>query len=110
MSHLFRLFLAAGLVAFVILAFAFSLVTHGIDVLAPSQLFVFLFLLVLYVVPTALALYRNCRTTAWIAALNILLGWTLFGWVIALGWAASGKVVLADPAQHSSPGPALQRR
>jgi hypothetical protein len=30
--------------------------------------------------------------TVWIAALNILLGWTLFGWVIALGWAASGKV------------------
>lgn len=94
MGQPFRLFMAAALVAFVILAFTIGLAKHSSDLLAPFPFnpLVFLVLMVFYVVPTALALFRNCTATVWIAALNILLGWTLFGWVIALGWAASGKV------------------
>jgi hypothetical protein len=89
-----RLFMAAALVAFVILAFSVGLAKHPSDLLAPIPFnpLLFLVVVVFYVVPTALALFRNCTATVWIAALNILLGWTLFGWVIALGWEASGKV------------------
>ncbi len=94
MSQPFRLYMAAALVAFAILAFSVGLARHSVDLLAPIPFhpLVFLGLIALYVVPTALALYRNCAATVWIAAVNILLGWTLYGWVIALGWAASGRV------------------
>ena len=103
MSHLIRLFIAAGIVACGILAIALGLARHSADLLAPFHLFVFLVLVALYLVPTGLALYRNCTATAWIAALNILLGWTLFGWVIALGWAASGKAGVLPPSTPGRP-------
>ncbi|MGA8085748.1 MAG: superinfection immunity protein [Terracidiphilus sp.] len=108
MSHLFRLFAAAGLAAFAVLVIVVGLARHNADLLAPFNFFALIVFMVLYIVPTALALYRNCRATAWIAALNILLGWTLFGWAIALGWAASGKVAEVHPTLPSPPGPALQ--
>ena len=94
MSQPFRLCMAAALVAFVTLAFAVGLAKHSPDLLAPIPFhpLVFTVLVALYVVPSVLALYRNCTATVWIVALNILLGWTLYGWVIALGWAASGRV------------------
>lgn len=96
MSQHFRLYSTAALVAFVTLAFSVGLAKHSADLLAPIPFhpLVFLVFVAFYVVPTALALYRNCTATVWIAALNILLGWTLYGWVVALGWAASGKVRL----------------
>jgi hypothetical protein len=37
-------------------------------------------------------MYRDCKSTAWIVAVNLLLGWTIFGWFVAMGWAASGKI------------------
>lgn len=103
MSHLIRLFLAAGLVACGILAIALGLARHNADLLAPFHFFVFLVFVALYLVPTALALYRNCTAIPWVAALNVLLGWTLIGWVIALGWAASGKVRMLPPATPQRP-------
>ena len=110
MSHLFRLFVAAVLVAFGILVIAVGLARHDSELAAPFHLLALLVFVVLYVVPSALALYRNCRATRWIVALNILLGWTLFGWAIALGWAASGKLAVVHPTLPSPPGPALQGR
>ena len=102
MSHLFRLLTAAGLLASVFLVIAVGLARHNADLAAPFHLFGFIILLVLYLVPTALALYRNCKATAWIAALNILLGWTLFGWAIAMGWSATGKVSAANLGRSGS--------
>jgi hypothetical protein len=58
----------------------------------------------LYLLPSALAAYRDCRATAWIIALNILLGWTVLGWVVAIGWAASGKARKAPPTLPAPPG------
>jgi hypothetical protein len=110
MSHLFRLFVAAGLVAFGILVIAIGMARHTADLLAPLHLFLFLALVALYVVPSALAVYRNCTAVAWIIALNILLGWTFLGWFLALGWAASGKVAVVNHTLPSPPGPALQGR
>jgi hypothetical protein len=43
----------------------------------------------LYFVPILVARRRQHETIAGIAALNILLGWTFIGWVVALVWALS---------------------
>ena len=41
----------------------------------------------LYFLPTWIALGRKHRNSAAIVVLNIFLGWTFLGWVIALIWA-----------------------
>lgn len=43
----------------------------------------------LYFIPTIVALMRDHRSKGGIIVLNILLGWTLIGWVVSLAWAAS---------------------
>jgi len=105
MGNMLRLFVAAGLVAFAILVIAIGLARNTAALLAPVHLILFIVLVAAYVLPTALALYRSCAATGWIAALNILLGWTLFGWVVALGWAAGGKISTVHP---STPAPPVQ--
>lgn len=40
-----------------------------------------------YAAPAFIAAYRNHPNVAAIVALNILLGWTFLGWVVALVWA-----------------------
>lgn len=96
MSKRFRALFAAGLVVFAILMIAFGLVRDTAALLPPIHLISFVVLVVGYLLPSALALYRNSTAIGWIAALNILLGWTLFGWVIALGWAAGGKTRISS--------------
>lgn len=44
-------------------------------------------LMFLYMLPTLIAWKHEKRNFGAILALNILLGWTLFGWVGALVWA-----------------------
>jgi hypothetical protein len=92
MGSLIRLFVAAALVAVAIIVVAVGLATNDAALAAPAHLIVFIGLVALYLLPTGIALYRGCSAKGWITALNILLGWTLFGWFIALGWAAGGKV------------------
>jgi hypothetical protein len=47
---------------------------------------------VLYFLPTILAFARNKRDTTAILLLNIFLGWTMIGWVVALVWAVKTDV------------------
>jgi len=47
---------------------------------------------VLYFLPTILAFARNKRDTTAILLLNIFLGWTMIGWVVALVWAMKTDV------------------
>ncbi|MCG8608927.1 MAG: superinfection immunity protein [Pseudomonadales bacterium] len=44
-----------------------------------------------YFVPTFIALKRNHTNVAAIAALNILLGWTLLGWIGSLIWSLTAQ-------------------
>jgi hypothetical protein len=55
-------------------------------------LIVFTLGVIAYIFPLALASHRKCEAAAGIAVVNIFLGWTFIGWVVALAWAASGKV------------------
>lgn len=48
-------------------------------------------LAVLYFLPCLLAGVRGRRNTIAIFALNLFLGWTLLGWVMALVWALSAQ-------------------
>lgn len=42
-----------------------------------------------YFLPTIIAFKRGKRNRGAILALNLLLGWTVLGWVISLVWALS---------------------
>ena len=44
--------------------------------------------LVLYFLPSIIALARSKRDTLAIFLLNFFLGWSVIGWIVALVWAA----------------------
>ena len=92
MNNLLRLLVIAGLAAGAIVIVALGMQRHNVDLLAPVTLVLFLAGVMVYLLPTGLAAYRDCKSTAWIVAVNLLLGWTIFGWFVAMGWAASGKI------------------
>ncbi|WP_320675896.1 superinfection immunity protein [Prochlorococcus sp. MIT 1300] len=56
-----------------------------------AEVFIFgivsLILLVIYFLPSLIAFSRKCPSALAITALNLFLGWTLFGWVASLVWA-----------------------
>ncbi len=93
MGSLLRLTAGAGLFALAFLAITVGLANSA----GPVHLILALFVIALYLVPSGLALHRDCEAAWWIVTLNILLAWTLFGWVIALGWAATGKEAVPQP-------------
>jgi Superinfection immunity protein len=47
---------------------------------------------VMYFLPTILAIVRNKRDIAAILLLNLFLGWSVIGWVVALIWAVKSDV------------------
>jgi hypothetical protein len=49
----------------------------------------------MYFLPTILAFARNKRDTAAILLLNLFLGWTMIGWVVALVWAVKTDIPVA---------------
>ena len=53
--------------------------------------------LALYCVPSFIAVTKNKRNKNAIVALNVLLGWTFVGWVVALVWSLMHED--ADPSQ-----------
>lgn len=46
-------------------------------------------ILVVYVAPTIVAALRNHRSAGGILVLNMMLGWTIIGWILALIWACA---------------------
>jgi hypothetical protein len=53
---------------------------------------------VIYFYPTIVAKRADHPNIGGIKALNLLLGWTFLGWVIAMVWAKSYQPKLANPA------------
>src|SRR3954454_11788215 len=53
--------------------------------------FVFLVALGLYFLPTIIALVRRVPDRGAVIVLNLFLGWTLIGWVVALAMAARSR-------------------
>ncbi|MDE3200832.1 MAG: superinfection immunity protein [Acidobacteriota bacterium] len=104
MKPLMQLIVTCALVlaAFLLIAPDFATDTAALN--GPMHLLIFLLVLVAYLVPTAIAIYRNCIASVWIILLDILLGWTLVGWAGALGWAIVGKTrrdpIIQGPPSH----------
>lgn len=59
------------------------------------SLIAFLFIVGLYFLPTIIAAARHKQNTIAIGALNLFLGWSFIGWIVALIWALS-----ADPQMY----------
>lgn len=58
-----------------------------------------------YFLPTIIATLRNHRNAGAIVAVNVLLGWTFIGWVVALVWSMTNPptpVVVQQQAQPPS--------
>ncbi len=53
----------------------------------------------LYLLPTSIAIARKRSNTGAIFVLNLFLGWTLVGWVVALVWSVADDKKPAAPAQ-----------
>lgn len=47
--------------------------------------------LLFYFLPGSFAAFRRRKSFRWILAINLLLGWTVIGWIVALIWAFAGK-------------------
>lgn len=47
--------------------------------------------LCLYFLPTVIAIGREHRNTGAIFVVDLFLGWTLVGWVVALAWSVSAQ-------------------
>lgn len=50
---------------------------------------------VMYFLPTIIALIKSKRDTVAILLLNLFLGWSVIGWIIALIWAARNDTPVA---------------
>jgi hypothetical protein len=50
---------------------------------------------VMYFLPSIIAVARSKRDTLAIFLLNLFLGWSVIGWVVALVWAAKNDVPAA---------------
>jgi len=60
-----------------------------------------LILFIFYLIPSMVAGARKHPSAAAILALNILLGWTMLGWVIALIWSLTTPVNMPIKPQAS---------
>ena len=58
--------------------------------------------LVIYFLPSYIAMARNHKQMVPIFVLNLFLGWTLVGWVVALAWAFTNDA--SKEANNESPG------
>ena len=109
MNHLLRLLLIASVAACAVVLVSLGFVRHDAALMAPVHLVLFLLGVLLYLLPWELAIYRDSKSTEWIALVNAFLGWTLVGWIAVLIWAAVGKVreaahPLSVPHAHPAPG------
>ncbi len=53
-------------------------------------------LMLVYLLPTLIAAARRTQNRIAILSLNLLLGWTLIGWVVALVWSLSRVTAKAE--------------
>lgn len=97
MNNLLRLFVVGGLVALAILSIALGMARNVGALSAPAHLLVFVLAVAFYILPIGLAIYRDCKDAVWITVVDVFLGWTIFGWFVAIGWAASGKSRVLPP-------------
>jgi len=61
-------------------------------------------IIVLYFLPTISAYERKKKNSSSILVVNLFLGWTIIGWIVALSWALAkdtDPVVIVKPDEHT---------
>lgn len=58
--------------------------------------FMFVVFLGLYLIPTIIAVQRKHTASGVVFFVNFFLGWTFFGWLVAIIWATSGRTEADD--------------
>ena len=81
-----------------------------VDGAAAGIVIIFLLIAGLYFVPTIVAMVRQVSNLGSVIVINLFLGWTLIGWVIALAMAARSKppgagTVIVNTGGGSQPPP-----
>jgi Superinfection immunity protein len=61
-------------------------------------------MLVLYLLPTIVALVRRVPNTGSVAVINLFLGWTIIGWIVRVGWPEG-----SPPRAPAEPGVTVSR-
>jgi hypothetical protein len=74
-----------------------------------TQLVIWILVLVIYFLPTIVAGRYRHRNSSAIGALNLFLGWTLLGWVVALVWALTRPADLSSRDNFAVDDVALRR-
>lgn len=62
----------------------------------PASLFGFIVFLAFYMIPTIVAVIRKVTNQGSVAVINIFLGWTLIGWVVALSMACKTSILVRE--------------
>jgi hypothetical protein len=62
-----------------------------------ANVIMLMLVLIIYMLPTLIAFGREHPRRGEIAVINIVIGWTLIGWIIVFLWAALGRTE-AQPA------------
>ena len=108
MNNLLRLLVIGGLGACAVVFIALGMAQNNAALLAPVHLLLFLVVTAVYLLPVALAVYRDCKSALWIGLIDVFPGWTVIGWFAALGWAAGGKVRVIPPRLAPPANPVLR--
>lgn len=95
------------IIALALVVLVCSLVGQGTNnAAAVAAVIFFIGSAVLYICPSIVAFSRSHPNRVPIVVVNLLLGWTLIGWVAALAWAYSTKPqVLAQVTAMPPPAP-----
>jgi hypothetical protein len=78
------------------------------DLFSPKHIIILLLLaaiLAVYFIPSLVARNRNHPSALAIFVLNLLLGWSLIAWVVALVWAFSGPPGQVPRQSFGAPSP-----
>ena len=72
--------------------------------MGPYETIVLLLVLTAYFLPSLVAMWRNVSSIGSVVVINLFLGWTFVGWVVALAMAARSAPT-RDPARSVSSPP-----
>jgi hypothetical protein len=64
---------------------------------------IFVVAFVIHFLPAFIAGSRHVRSFWWIVLINIFLGWTFIGWVVALVWALRDEPAFVRPYMQAPP-------
>jgi len=59
---------------------------------------ILLLCLIIYMLPTLIAYARDIPSRQTVTVVNIILGWTLIGWLICFLWATLAEISVDEPA------------